>query len=148
MNKVIKYAIAYGMWIIDLGLAFWFAYMSRTVLLGLFALFSKQGEWEYAKAVNFTDRVSTVVLGLGWLAFSIVVEDYYRKGASEGNLLKRITRVTGPVLLGLFVVDLILFWLQGISSDNWLRWLILAGELGIGIALFVSGKKKQPYKPK
>jgi hypothetical protein len=142
MNKVIKYAIAYGMWIIDLGLAFWFAYMSRTVLLGLFALFSKQGEWGYAKAVNLTERVSTVVLGLGWLVFSILIEDYFRKGASEGNLLKRIARVTGPVLLGIFVVDLILFWIQGISSDNWFRWLILAGEFGIGIALLVSGKKK------
>jgi hypothetical protein len=142
MNKVFKYAIAYGMWIVDLGLAFWFVYMTRTGLLGIFALFYQAGEWEYAKAVNLTDRVSTILLGLGWLAFSIVVEDYYRKGLGKGNLMKCIARVTGPVLLGLFVVDLILFWLQGIGSDNWLRWLILAGELGIGIALFVSGKKK------
>jgi hypothetical protein len=36
---------------------------------------------------------------------------------------------------------LVLFWLQGINSDNWLRWLFLAAELGGGIALVVAVRK-------
>lgn len=142
MNKVLKYASAYGIWIVDLGLAAWLFYLSRTVFLGLLALSGQAGEWQFAKTVNLIDRVVTVVLGLGWLAFVIITEDYFRKAVKKGNLLRRFVRVTGPVLLCIFVVDLILFWLQGIGSSYWLRWLILAVELCVGIALVVSGKKK------
>jgi hypothetical protein len=108
------------------------------VLLGLLALSGQVGEWQFAKTVNLIDRVVTVVLGLGWLAFVIITEDYFRKAVKKGNLLRRFARITGPVLLCIFVVDLVFFWLQGISSDNWLRWLILATELGGGIALVVA----------
>jgi len=142
MNKVIKYASAYAMWIVDLGLAGWLFYISRTVLLGILALSNQAGEWEYSKAVNLIDRVFTVVFGLGWLALAIIAEDYFRTGVKKENLLNRFARVTGTMLLCIFAVDLILFWLQGIGSGNWLRWLILAAEVGVGTALFVSGKKK------
>lgn len=147
MNKVIKYAIAYGMWIADLGLAIWLFFISRTSLVGILALFYEPGDLAYSHAVDVIEKVISIILGLGWLAFSIVTEDYYRTGALEGNLLKRFARVTGPVLLCIFIVDLMLFWLVGIGGDNWLRWLILAAELGIGIVLVVAGKKKSTNKP-
>jgi uncharacterized membrane protein len=67
----------------------------------------------------------------------IAVEAYFRAGVSRGDLLKRFARVTGPVFLGIFGVDLILFWLQGIGRGDLLRWFLLAAELGIGIALLV-----------
>lgn len=145
MNKVIKYVTAYGMWIADLGLALWLFYITRIGFLAILALFNDPGDWEYSHAANLLDRVITVILGLGWLVFSIVTEDYYRTGAQQENLLKRFARVTGQVLLCIFIFDLILFWLQGIGND-WLRWFILTAELGTGIALVVSGKKKSTYK--
>ena len=147
MNKVFKYASAYGMWIVDLGLALWLVYLSRTAILGILALFYEPGDLQYLHAVNFTDKVIAIILGLGWLAFTIIIEDYYRKGALKGDMLKRFARVTGPIFLCSFVIDLILFWLQGIGSDNWLRWLILAAELGIGIALIIFVKNKSTHKP-
>jgi len=48
-------------------------------------------------------------------------------------LLKRFAKIAGPVILLAFVADLFLFWLQGAPGGNWSRWLILAGELVIGI---------------
>lgn len=147
MSKVVKYTIAYGMWIVDLGLSAWLFFLSRTTLLGILALFSEQGDFQYAKMVDLVDRIFVVVLGLGWLVFSIFTEEYYRTGALKENLLKRFARVTGPILLCIFVVDLMLFWLQGIGGDNWLRWLILAAELVIGLALVVYGKKNITIKP-
>lgn len=146
MNKIVKYVIAYSMWIADLGLTFWFAYLSRTALLVILALFYEQGDFQYTKMIDLVDRIYTVVIGLGWLVFSIVTEEYYRTGALEESVLKRFARVTGPILLCIFPVDLIIFWIQGIRTNDWLRWLILTAELGIGLALFVYGKQKPATK--
>jgi len=146
MKKVLNNVIAFGMWIIDMALAFWLCYIGRSAYLGIFALSYEKRGWSYGKLVGFLDKAFIIVLGVGWLIFMIIVEEYFRLGALKGDLLKRFARVTGPVLLGLFVVDLILFWLGGISSGNWFRWLILAGELGIGLVMLVYTKTKTPLK--
>jgi hypothetical protein len=147
MKKVINYAIAYGIWIIDMGLAFWFAYLCRTDLLSILALRYKEGQWQYPRLVTVIDKSFLMLLGLGWLAFIIIVEEYNRPGIQKGDLLKRIARINGPLFIAIFVVDLILFWLQGIGSYDLLRWLILAAELGIGIALLVWSKTRFTPKP-
>jgi hypothetical protein len=137
MKKVANQLLAYGMWIVDLLLAFWLAFLSRNVLLEILALFYKKESWSYPRWVVVIDRVYTLMIGLGWLVFMIIVEQYIMTGINKGNLLKRIARITGLVLLAIFVVDLIMFWLQGIGSANWLRWLILAAELIIGTGMYV-----------
>ena len=50
------------------------------------------------------------------------------------------SRNRSGVLLCIFVVDLVLFWLQGVGGDNWLRWSVLAIELFSGLALCVFGR--------
>lgn len=147
MTKIIKYAGAYVMWVVDLGLAFWLVFISRTVYLGIFALFYKQGAWAYSHRVDLADKVFLLILGLGWLVFMIVVEAYFRAGAGRDDLLKRFARVTGPVLLSIFGADLILFWLQGVRGGDWPRWFILAAELGLGIALLVSARPQSKPNP-
>lgn len=147
MTRIIKYLGVYFLWVVDLGLAFWLIFISRTVFLGIFALFYKAGAWAYSRRVDLADKVFLLILGLGWLIFMIVVEAYFRAGALHDDLLKRFARVTGPVLLGIFGVDLILFWLQGVGGGDWLRWFILAAELGIGIALLVSAKSQSKTDP-
>jgi hypothetical protein len=77
----------------------------------------------------------------------IIVEEYFRVGVQKGGLWTRFARVTGPLVLAVFGADLILCWLQGIGSYDWLRWLILAAELGVGIALLVWGKTRFTPKP-
>ena len=147
MAKIIKYVSAYLMWIVDLGLTFWLIFISRTVFLGIFALFYKEGEWVYSRRVDLADKVFVLILGLGWLVFMIVAEAYFRAGALRDDLFERFARITGPVLLGIFGVDLILFWLQGVGGGDWLRWSILAAELGIGIALLVSARPQSKPDP-
>jgi len=137
MNKVANQILAYGMWIVDMALAFWLAFLSRNVLLEILALFYQKESWSYPRWVVVIDRFYTLVIGLGWLVFMIVVEQYIMTGIKKGNLLLRIARVTGPVLLAIFVVDLVEIWLQGIGSGSWLRWLILAAELTVGIGMYV-----------
>lgn len=140
MNKVLRYILAYSMWFTNLGLSAWLYYISRTAIIAVFASFYQAGDYQYSKIVDLVDRIFTVVLGLGWLIFSIISEESYRTGARKKNLVKRFARFTGPLLLCIFVVDLILFWLQGIGGDNWLRWFILAIELISGLGLFVFGR--------
>jgi hypothetical protein len=147
MAKIIKYIGAYTLWIADLGLALWLILISRTVFLGIFAMSYKPGSLVYAQRVDFADKIFWLILGLGWLAFMIAVEAYFRIGALHDDLLKRFARVTGPVLLSIFGVDLILFWLQGVAGGNWLRWFILAAELGFGIALLVSARPQLKSNP-
>lgn len=152
MAKIIKYLVAYSMWIVDLGLTFWLGFMSRTVFLDIFALSYRGGDALYPKLVysqrvDFADKMFSILLGLGWLAFMIGSEIYYRNGAMHDNLLRRFARITGPVLLGIFGVDLVLLWLQGTGGGYLLRWLILAAELGIGIALLVWVKTQPKQNP-
>jgi len=147
MTRIFKYLGVYVLWVVDLGLAFWLIFISRTVFLGIFALFYKEGAWVYSRRVDLADKVFLLILGLGWLVFMIVVEAYFRAGVLRDDLLKRFARVTGPVLLSIFGVDLILFWLQGVGGGDWLRWSILAAELGIGIALLVSARPQSKPDP-
>ena len=140
MATIIRYVVAYLMWIADLGLTFWLIFISRTIFLDILALSYKGGSSSYARLVysqrvDFADKLFSIMLGLGWLAFMIAVEAYFRAGAADDDLLVRFARVTGPVLVGIFIVDLLLFWLQGVGGGDWLRWLILAAELGMGITL-------------
>jgi hypothetical protein len=147
MNKIIRYVTAYALWVIDLGLALWFIFFSRTVFLGVLASFAKEGDWQYRYKVDSADKIYVIALGLGWLAFMIFLEQYFRNGAGAGDLLKRFARATWPVLLGIFIVDVIFFWFQGLGVTAWLRWLVLAAELGIGIVLLVYEKSQSKSKP-
>jgi hypothetical protein len=146
MSKVFKYAVAYGMLLVDLVLSAWLFIMSRTVLLAFLALSYEPGVFRHLKRAQVIDQTCTVLLGLGWLALFVYAEGYYRAGALEQGLVKRFARVTGSILLCVFVVDLILFCLQGIGGDDWLRWLILLAELIIGLVLVVYGRKRAREK--
>ena len=140
MATIIKYVSAYLMWIVDLALTLWLVFMSRTVFLGIFALSYSGGPSFYAQLVyghrvDFADKMFSILLGLGWLVFMILTEAYFRAGVARDDLFKRFAKVTGPVLLIIFVVDLILLWIQGPGGGVWLRWLMLVAELGFGITL-------------
>jgi hypothetical protein len=140
------------MWIVDLGLTFWLGFISRTVFLDIFALSYKGGDSEYPKLVfahrvDFADKIFSIILGLAWLAFMIGAEVYFRNGAKTDDLPRRFARVTGPILLAIFGVDLILFWLQGAGGSSLLRWFVLAAELGIGIALLVLVRPRSKQNP-
>ena len=142
MREVPKYIIAYAMWFVDLGLSLWFFFLSRTTLLAFLAVINKPGDWWYAQRAVLADRVFTILFGIGLLAFFVISEEYFRAGALEDGLVKRFARITGPLILCIFSMDLILFWLQGGNTAEGLRWLILLVELLIGLSLVLYAKKR------
>jgi hypothetical protein len=142
MKKIADYALAYGMWIIDIGLALWLCYLIRGGILDLFIKSFKPGAWAYQQRMNMTDRVVVIVLGLSWLAMMIFTEQYFRQGIRKGVLLRRIAKVTGPILLAIFVVDIFRLWMSGSAGGSWLRWLALGIEVIAGIGLLVYAKTR------
>lgn len=146
MKKILNFAFAYILWIVDIGLALLLFLRIRTLLLDVLLLFYKAGNWIYAQRMNLVDRVFVVITGLIWLVFMIVVEEYFRTGVLRGDLLKRFAGITAPALLSVFIIDLILSRIQKIGSADWLHWLILAVELGAGAGLLVLFKTRSASK--
>ena len=146
MIKVLKFSLAYVLWVADLGLGLWLLFISRNAFLDILALSYKPGNLTYGHQVDFADKMFVITLGIGWLGLMIGIEHYYRTSALTGELLQRFARVTGLLLLCVFVVDLILVWVQGVGNNTWLRWLILAAELGAGVALIVAVRRR--FAPK
>ena len=145
-NKVLKYLIAYGMWLVNLGLATWLLLITRPVLLVIPTLLFDPDDYFYPGRVETFDKFLTLFLGIGWLAFMVISEEYFRAGALKGSLSKRIARVTGSILLCIFVVDSILFGLQGFAGD-WSRWLIRLAALVIGLGLVLFSRKRAASNP-
>ena len=146
MNKVIRIITIYIIWIVDLILAFVLMLISRTLFLRILALFYQPGNLAYGYKVGFADKVFSTIVGLIWLAYAIVSESYLRANALKENPLNLFAKLTGPVMLCLFIVDLILLWLQGIGNSGWTHWLILAVELGIGAGLLIFAKLRLTQK--
>ena len=142
MRKTIKYISAYGLWFVDLGLATWLLLIARSALMAVPALIFNPETFEYPKRAEVTDKVFVLLLGIGWLAFMVITQEYYSSGLKKGDLVKRFARLTGPLLLCIFVVDSILFWIQGNGANNWLRLLIIIAELVVGLILVIFARIK------
>lgn len=140
------YIAAFLMWVVVLALGLWFILVGREGFLGALSVFYVGDSLPRAWRVRFLDKVFWIVLGLLWMVLMVVGEEYLRRGVVQRNLLKRFAKIAGPEILLIFVVDLFLFWLQGFGGLSWLRWLILGGELliGVGLVLFVRISRTLP----
>ena len=147
MRNILKFILAYFLWFIDLGLAAWLAFIGRTALFALPAVFFHRGSIFYSSRAEVMDTVFTLLIGLGWLIFMVVTLEYFQPGEQKVNLIKRFATVTGPLVLCIFIVDSILFFLQGFDANNWLRLLIISAELVVGIILVIYSRKYGTNKP-
>jgi hypothetical protein len=147
MKKVLNYILYIFFWIFDIGLALLFFFRIRTLVLDLLIVLGDPTNLAYIQRINAIDRFLVVILGIGWLIFMIVVEEYFRTGVPGGTILKRFAKVTAPLLLILFAVDLLLVFVQGVDKGSWLQWLALAVELGAGIVLLLFYKNRFTPKP-
>ncbi len=64
----------------------------------------------YGWVIDTTDRVLLLILACVGIAGSIAIEHYYRKGAAEGKLRRRVIRVMGYEL-GFGAIALLISWL-------------------------------------
>jgi hypothetical protein len=107
-NNIFKYVLVYGFWFVDLGLATWFLFRSRLVLLIIPALLFDPTDYFYPKRAEVVDKFFTLLLGIVWLSFMVISEEYFRASVLKGKLIKRITWVTGSLLFGILIVESIL----------------------------------------
>ena len=148
MRNFFKYVFTYSLWIIDFGLAAWLAFITRTVLFAVPSLFFHPGTLQFPKRAEVMDKVFTILLVIGLLTFLVITQEYYLNGARKGNLLERFARVTGPVFLGIFIVESILFFMQGIDLNNWYRLMIILAELVLGILLIIYSRNERQQQVK
>ncbi len=143
----LRYILAYLMWVVVMALGIWFIIISRNALLGAFGIYGAlyvESAVTRAWLARLYDKVYMILAGLLWLALTVVAEAYFREGVRRHQLLRRFCRIAGIELLLIFVADLLLLWLQAWST-TWLRWLILGGELIIGIGFVAFSRLPQPY---
>ncbi|MBN1304935.1 MAG: hypothetical protein JXA13_10910 [Anaerolineales bacterium] len=142
MRKISKKILAYSMWVVDLLLAAWLLIISRWALVAFVTpIIIDPTHFLFPKRAEVMDAVYLLLLGIGWVAFMIFSQKYYSVGARKGNLFKRFARITGLLFLCIFIVDSTFFYLQGFTTDSWVRWLIIFVELVLGIILILYGRK-------
>ena len=141
MQKISTKILAYSMWFIDLLLAAWLLWISRWALFAFVTpVIMDPTHYLFPKIVDVMDAVYLLLLGIAWVAFMIYSQKYYAFGARKGNLFKRFARMTGLLLLCIFIVDSAFFYLQGFDTDDWLRLLIISAELVLGLILTLYGR--------
>jgi hypothetical protein len=122
-------------------LGFWLALQLRTsIMFSVIVLFVRDNVWLMREA-DIVDKVAIAILICTWVVGVVVVEEYLRKGAAKHLLMKRFARIFGPELLVLFLADLFNLLMLGASSAVWSQWLLLAGELLIGVLITRYGHK-------
>ena len=148
MRKFLKYVLTYSLWIINFGLAAWLAFITRTVLFAVPSLLFHPGNFQFPKRAEVMDKLFTILLVIGLITFLVITQEYYLKGVKKGDLIERFARITGPIFIGIFIVDSILFYMQGIDPSNWYRLLIILAELALGILLIIYSRKQRHQQVK
>lgn len=143
-NRWFGFISAYFFWAISLVLALWLLILVRNTFPSWISngLFTNPA---LARQVaTIFDRVIVLVGGCGWLAYLIIMEQYFRNGVTLGKLWQRIARVIGILLLLIFLADAGQVIKDQISLNIWFRWLLLVIELGLGLGLIYVSRKRQP----
>jgi hypothetical protein len=139
--------LAYLLWIVTLALGAWFAVIGREAFetyLGKYFI-QEQGQFLLSRQARFWDLTVAVVLWLLWFVMMIITEEYYRRGVPKKTVWRRFAKVTGILLILIFVADLCQNLMLGIGTVGWLRWLLTVIELVAGVALtYLSRLKPAP----
>ena len=130
----------YLLWFAAVALGFWLALQLRTFIeLSMIVLYVKDNV-SLVREADVVDKVTFAILICTWVVGVVFVEEYLRNGAARQLLMKRFARVFGPGLLVLFLVDLFNLLMLGMRSTGWPQWLLLAGELLLGVLITRSGQ--------
>jgi hypothetical protein len=137
IKKAAKYLFGNFMWLVAIGLGFWFFLVSRNSFLGILANLYVKGNLARSMEVRFLEKVFVVVVGLIFAIGMLAVFEFFRFGAEKPDFLDRITLVVGIELILVFLADFTWFWAQSFRTNYQLRWVILIGEFVLGIGLLI-----------
>lgn len=124
----------------------WFVWRSFDTLTYILAE-RKLGAVETAQSV--VGRQSSLI-AMGWtvlvslilLIVLMYAESAFRKGAARGNLPQRIAGIYGPMVILIFLVDLVALINRG-WVGTWVYWLILFLELSVGAGMLIYARIKR-----
>ena len=134
------YLAAYFFWVVSLILALWLLLVAKNTLPALIAGIIDP---RHAEQMNIViDRAFVLLGGTGWLVLMTVLEQHYRKGAEQGLLWMRVSRVLGVLLALLFLVDGLQAVREGILVIAWTTWAVLLVELGAGAGLLYLSRRR------
>ena len=131
--------MVYLYWVVLIALGFWFLVLSREAFLTASAYYAGDSfvrGWQ----ARFLDKIFVLFVGVGVLVFFYATEGYLRAGVEKGDVLRRFAKVSGGMILAVFVVDLVLLLLQNLTGV-WLRWVVIVAELGLGVGLSWIGRR-------
>jgi hypothetical protein len=97
-NRAFLYLCCYLAWLALSALGAWVLLALRLNIIDLAAVF-RLNPWAFPALHNF----SMVFLGLGWLGFVIVLEEYLRRGIEKGDLWLRAARALNVLLIVLIL---------------------------------------------
>ena len=140
-RRWVHFIPAYLGWVVVMALGVWFMLISRNSFLGVLSAVYIRDSIQRAWQVRFLDKVYFIAAGMLWTILAVITEAYFRKGAGRPGLGQRIAKVVGIELLLIFGADLLLLILQGFNVGMWQRWLIVLGELALGIAATRFGQR-------
>ena len=147
-KRWLSYLAAYIGWAVCITLAVWTLLVWRNAFQAALSIFFIRGsEWRGIQS-GFYDKVFLLVIGLLWLYFMIISEQYLKKGADNQRLVNHLARIFGLIFLVTFVGDFFLFLLIGLNPFSWIRFLILVVELALGVGLLMLAKNHQKAAPK
>lgn len=147
-KKGIDTILFYIFWIVSLGLGAWFVIIAREAFetfLGRFFIKSPD-QFIIIRQARFWDIVFSVLLWILWFAMMIVTEEYYRRGVTKNVLWQRFARVTGILLILIFIANFSQNLMLGYAVVGWLPWLLCVLELIAGIALITVSRLRPAPK--
>jgi hypothetical protein len=144
VNTRLKWQVeveVYLLWFAVVALGFWLALQIRTCIELSLVLFYVRDNAMLVRPADVIDKYSFPFFICAWVVGIILAEDYFRKGAAKRLLVKRFSKIFGPTLLALFLVNLANLLMQGIDTAGWWQWLLLVGELLAGVFITYYGYK-------
>jgi len=145
-KRWLEYVLFYLLWTVLIAMGFWFLILSReTFLTG--AAYYAGDSFTRGWQTRFFDKVVFLSAGIAVLVYFYATEGYLRAGIEKHDMLRRFFKASGWMVLAIFVADFMLLALQQFAGGVWLRWVILAAELGLGVALSWLGRRRAPAAP-
>jgi hypothetical protein len=141
--KALKVVAAHLLWLVNGLFGAWLLYISRNTWLALFDRYYINGSPTYANRALFMDRIFSILLGLAWFFMIIFTQSYFLNGVAKNDMMRRFAKASGPIVLAIYGVDVILALTQGLTNIGWSRFVIILVELVLGIALVRLGQVKK-----
>lgn len=130
----LRYLAAYALWFVAMALGYLIVDVARQAAFAISIRLSEANPY----VVRLADRVFFIVAGLGWLAFAVLMESYFRNGVKRRDLALRFARLLAVVSAVLFVAQGVLMLTQPGAATG-ANAAVLFGSLvvGVGLGLFL-----------